>query len=489
LSSSVIETGIGKSLSSDAPKISHAVLLTSAQLVRAVSRLLFALIVARALGPEQFGVYTLLLAVVEIAAVVSGIGYGDYATREAAKDRRMGWGLGEQLTWLRIAYAIPFAGLALGLLWLLSYPRLVLVGTAWILLTLVPRALTETIQGVLRGTGNCWEYIALDVVFGSVLVLGAGVILARGGGVLMVVAIELAAATAAGTAAFALTVRLRTKERIRLEWSALLKKSFVFNLYPFVITLYDRVDVLLLSKLGGDYATGIYGAAYRPLSMVQILPYGILYSLLPALSRGDWRGAARERLERAMGLLLSAAFLIVLATMIFADALVPLLLGVRFVEAAAALKILIWAVILRYLNYGLNMGLLAAKRERVFVMSSSVSLAVNFIGNMIFIPMFSWRAAAVLTIITELVVLNMNLYWLRQVTGTILKPLRWARISWVFAALLTIALAGAKVVSPSVIGTVCLLSFLTYLYRTGMVGEFAAAWGAARSRALEGSNS
>jgi O-antigen/teichoic acid export membrane protein len=483
LSSSVIETSIPESLSSDAPKISHAVLLTSGQIARGVSRLLFALIVARALGPEQFGVYTLLLAVVEIAAVVSGIGYGDYATREAAKDRRMGWGLGEQLTWLRIAYAIPFAGLALGLLWLLGYSRLVLVGTAWISLALVPRALTETVQGVLRGTGNCWEYIALDVVFGFVLVLGAGVILARGGGVLMVVGVELAAATAAGAVAWALTVRLRTKERIWLRWSALFKKSFVFNIYPFVTTLYDRVDVLLLSKLGGDYATGVYGAAYRPLGTVQLLPYGILYSLLPALSRGDLRGAEGERLERAMGLLLSAALLIVLTTMVFADALVPLLLGVRFVEAAAALKILIWAVILRYLNYALSMGLLAAKRERVFIVSSSVSLAVNFIGNLIFIPMFSWRAAAVLTIITELVVITMNVYWLRQVTGTIVKPLGWARISGVFAALLTATLVGGKVVSPPVIGTASLLLFLAYLYRTGMVGEFAATWRADRSPA------
>lgn len=444
--------------------------------MRAVSRLLFVLVVARALGPERFGVYTLLLAVVEITAVISGVGYGDYLTREAAENPRLGWGAGEQLTWLRIAYAIPLAGMALGLLWLFGYPRLVLIGTAWMSLTLVPRSLTETVQGVLRGIGSYWAYVALDLVLGFVLGLGAGVLLARGGEVLMVVAIELAAATAAGVAAFGLILRLRTKERVRLKWSALFKKSVVFNIYPFVINLYDRIDVLLLSKLAGDYATGVYGAAYRPLGAVQLLPYGILYSLLPALSRGNWGGAETERLERAMGLLLSAAFVIVLTTVIFADALIPLLLGGRFAAVAEALKILIWAVILRYLNYALSVGLLAVKRERVFIVSSSVCLAVNFLGNLIFIPMFSWRAAAVLTIITELVVLTLNLYWLRQVTGTILKPLGWARISSVFATLLAAAVVGARVASPPAVGTVCLLFFLLYLYRAGMVGEFAAAW-------------
>jgi O-antigen/teichoic acid export membrane protein len=476
LSLTAAETGISQNPSAQAPKISQAVLLTSAQLARVLSRMFFVLAAARALGPAQFGVYTLILAVVEIAAVVSGIGYGDYLTREAARDQRLGWGLGEQLTGLRIAYAVPLAGITLGLLWLFGYPRLVLVATAWMSLTLLPRSLTESVQGILRGLGKCWEYVALDLALGFVLLLGAGMVLARGGGVLTVVATELAAAAVAGAAAFGLTVGLRTKERIRLKWSALFKKSFVFNIYPFVINLYDRIDVLLLSKLGGDYATGIYGAAYRPIGSMQLLPYGVLYSLLPALARGDWRGPERQRLERAMGLLLSAAFVLVLSTMVFADNLVPLILGARFAEAASALKILIWAVILRYLNYALSIGLLAARRERVFIVSSSVCLAVNLSGNLIFIPMFSWRAAAALTIVTELVVLTMNLYWLRQVTGTTLKPIGWARISGVFAGLLVAALAGAKVFPLPVVGTVCLLMFLMYLYRAGMVGEFAAAW-------------
>ena len=476
MSSSVTETGLPLRSLADAPKISHAVLLTGAQLVRVVSRLLFVLVVARAVGPEQFGVYTLLLAVVEITAVISGVGYGDYLIRETAIDQRLGWGVGEQLTWLRIAYAIPLAGTAAGILWLFGYPRLVLIATAWMSLTLVPRSLTEAIQGVLRGIGNNWEYLALDLVLGFVLVLGASVLLVRGGGISVVIASELAAAMAAGLLAFGLNLRFRTKQRIRLKWSALVKKSIVFNIYPFVTSLYDRVDVLLLSKLAGNYATGVYGAAYRPLGAVQLLPYGILYSLLPALSRGDWSGAERERLERAMGLLLSVAFLIVLTTMIFADTFVPLSLGARFADAAGALKILIWAVIVRYLNYALTIGLLAAKRERVFIISSSVCLAVNFIGNLIFIPMFAWRAAAVLTIVTELVVLTLNLYWLHRATGTIPTPLGWARISFVFAAVLVASLVGAKVVSPAVIGTACVLVFLMYLYRTGMVGEFAAAW-------------
>src|SRR4029077_19500882 len=212
----------------------------------------------------------------------------------------------------------------------------------------------------------------------------------------------------------------------------------VFNVYSFVGSLYDRFDVVLLSKLAGDYATGIYSVAYRALGMTQIIGYGVLYSLLPALSRDLGNRDERRRLERAVGLLLSVAFLVVLTTMIFAGPSVQILLGPRYAEAAEALKILIWAVILRYLNYALNIGLLARGHERVFVATSLSCLAVNLVGNLLLIPRFGWRAAAFLTNLTELVLLAQNVYWIRRTMGKISLPQGLARTSLVFGVALAV---------------------------------------------------
>jgi len=472
-----------------APKISHAVLLTSAQLARGLGRTLFILVVARMLGPRQFGVYALLLAIVEMLAVASGSGYADYLTREAAKDARVGWGLGEQLTWLRLACAFPLAGAALGALWLLGYPRLVVAAAAWLLVTLAPRAVSEAVQGVLRGVGQYIAYLAVDLVYDFALMGGVVFLLARGGALSVVIATEVIAAAAGAVASIVFLLMFRTNERIWLEWQRLLQKSAIFNIYAFVTNLYDRLDVVLLSKLAGDYATGVYSAAYRPLNTLQLVPYGILYSLLPAFSRNPKGVEERRRLERAMGFLLSAAFALVLATMVFAGPAVRLLLGERYAESAVAVKILIWAVILRYVNYGLSVRLLAGGHERVFVATSLVCLGVNVIGNLLLIPIYSWRAAAALTIVTEAVLLAQNMYWLRRTVGTIPRPFRWVRTSLVFAVLLGAALGGAEVVSPVVAGSACLLFFIIYLYRAGMVGEFVAAWGAGRNPAVETSNS
>lgn len=65
----------------------------TAQVTRYLLRLVFVLVVARALGAKGVGVYALVYAMFEFLMVASGAGYPDYLTREAAKDAQAGWGL------------------------------------------------------------------------------------------------------------------------------------------------------------------------------------------------------------------------------------------------------------------------------------------------------------------------------------------------------------------------------------------------------------
>lgn len=468
------------------PKLSHAGLLTGAQLTRGLGRLLFVIVAARSLGPQQFGVYALLLALVEMLAVASGSGYGDYLTREAAKNEQLGWGLASQLIALRLACALPLTVAALFILWKLGYPHVVLLAALWLSVSLAPRSVSEAVQGVLRGTGRYAANLVVELLFVGVLATGAIFILSRDGTLGAVIATEVVAASATAAASIVFVRMFRTQERIHLDRTRLLKKSTIFNIYAFVGNLYDRLDVVLLSKLAGNYATGIYSAAYRPLGTVQLVPYGILYSLLPALSRNPDALEERQRLEKAMGFLLSAAFAVVLVTMVFAGPAVSLLLGQKYTESALALKILIWAVILRYVNYALSVRLLAGGHERVFVMTSLVCLGVNVAGNLLLIPFYSWRAAAALTILTELTLFAQLVYWLRRTVGIIPRPIAWVRTSVVFLSLLAVWFLGARLGAPLAIGMVSLILFAAYLYRIGLIAEFAAAWGVARRRPLEG---
>ncbi len=446
-------------------------------------RLVFMLAGARALGPREFGVYVLVLAVLEMVAVAGGSGFIDFLTRETAKDELLGWRAAIQLIFLRAVYAAPLAGAALGVLWLLGYPSAVLAAAAVMFTTLIPRAVSESVQGVLRGVCHYWSFLAIDVSVGFVLVGGGCWLLVRGGSLDFVVGMELAAATVAALLGLALLAVLGNPQRAWLGWRGLVRKTLVFNFYPLATAFYDRIDIVLLSKLAGDFATGIYGMAYRALSALRLVPYGVLFSILPSISVDKWGPSDRQRLERAMGLLLSVGYVAVLGTVAFAGPAVALLLGPRYAASVLAFNILIWAIIPSNLNFALNTGLLATGRERVFTYTSSGCLAVNLVANLILIPFFSWRGAAAATILTEMSLLVQNIYWIRKAIGTVPIPSHAARTTAAFLALLAGLVFGGRFAPPMLVGSVCLFLFLAYLYHAQALSQFAATWNPGRGSA------
>jgi len=82
-----------------------------------------------------------------------------------------------------------------------------------------------------------------------------------------------------------------------------------------------------------------------------------------------------------------------------------------------------------------------------------------------------------MTIVTELVLLAQNIYWVRRVVGVVAPPLEAARTSAAFCVLLAIAVVGSRLGSPLLVGTGCLVCFAAYLVRAGVLKEFAAIWG------------
>src|SRR4029077_1123527 len=189
----------------------------------------------------------------------------------------------------------------------------------YLFVTIIPRAVSEAIQGVLRGISEYGAFFAVDLTVGLTLVAGGGALLAWGGALSIAIGAELASALAGCIVALVLARRYRTAAVRWVKWSQVLSRSYVFNVYELVVNLYDRLDVVLLSKLAGDYATGIYTVSYRAMNTVQIIPYGVLFSLLPSLSRDSWARASQRQLERALGLLVSVALAAALTTMAFAS--------------------------------------------------------------------------------------------------------------------------------------------------------------------------
>jgi O-antigen/teichoic acid export membrane protein len=310
----------------------------------------------------------------------------------------------------------------------------------------------------------------VELLQGTILLGTGSLLLVRGWGLRGIIWAELASALLGAVVALPVALRLSPGRAQDVSgWRQRIRETFAFNLYPLIGSTYDRIDVVLLSKLVGNVAVGDYSMPYRAYTALSILPYGIMAALLPSLARSSWGQDERKRCSMTMQLLYAAALFLILGTMLLADADVRFVLGPSYQGSAAVLKILAWAMIPMFLNYALNAFLLAKNRERVFLRTASVCTVVNVTANVLLIPRYSYIAAAGVTILTELVLLGQNLALVHKALGYMPMPRRALRNSLVFAATLIVAHESARFLPALAVAAAALAVFAVYLHAANRI--------------------
>jgi O-antigen/teichoic acid export membrane protein len=100
--------------------------------------------------------------------------------------------------------------------------------------------------------------------------------------------------------------------------------------------------------------------------------------------------------------------------------------GGVFAAGAIALQIVIWSIPLGWMNSVTNYVLISLGLERKQPRAFTVAVLFNIIANLIFIPRYSYVAAGVTTILSEVVLLGLFDYYLRQR----MPGLNWLQMAW-----------------------------------------------------------
>jgi O-antigen/teichoic acid export membrane protein len=173
--------------------------------------------------------------------------------------------------------------------------------------------------------------------------------------------------------------------------------------------LYFRVDVFLLDHWTGPEAVAQYGAVFRLMDALRILPAALLAVMLPQMFRGR---------DTALLFKISAgltAFGVASAIAIYAAApiVVTLAFGPTYAPAVPLFRILAVAVPLLMLNYGLTTQLIGWDGQRAFAVINAWALAANLAINTYLIPSMGAAGAAWATVATEVLLTVSCLYALR----------------------------------------------------------------------------
>jgi O-antigen/teichoic acid export membrane protein len=199
----------------------------------------------------------------------------------------------------------------------------------------------------------------------------------------------------------------------------LLEESWPLWLSEMLIVLFTRTDILLMRWLlpvaDADRAIGWYQAA-RSLSDGGNFILGALVTVsFPMMSamRGKPPARLQAVLARAMRFGWLAGLAGLAATVVLAYPAIRILFGKAFVPSVNALLIMAPCFPLGVVNGILSTLLIAAGRQKAFLLSAASLVAVNVAGNYFVIPRFTFLGASAMTTAMQAIGLA-QLLWLTR---------------------------------------------------------------------------
>ena len=176
-------------------------------------------------------------------------------------------------------------------------------------------------------------------------------------------------------------------------------------------------DTTILGFLKDDYSVGLYSVAVKIYTIVKQVFNSVIATTIPRLaylSKNDIRGF--EELTRKI-LSIATVFTIPAAVgiVILREEVISLISGKNYLNAAPTLAILAAAIFFGILaNILANGVLICMGREKCVVKATVVSAVENAALNFVFIPFLSQNGAAITTLIAEMTVFGMSLYYCKD---------------------------------------------------------------------------
>jgi O-antigen/teichoic acid export membrane protein len=164
--------------------------------------------------------------------------------------------------------------------------------------------------------------------------------------------------------------------------------------------LYFRIDVFLVQASQGTAAVGLYNAVFRLVEALRLFPASVLAVALPVI----FQATSRDVLVRLSSILAAAAVVVSAVLWVGADTVIPLLYGSRYATAVPAFRVLLLGFPLMSLNYALTHQLIGWHGHRAYAVMCGLALIFNVAVNLELIPLMGIVGAAWSTVATELVI-------------------------------------------------------------------------------------
>ncbi|MEX0869921.1 MAG: flippase [Candidatus Spechtbacterales bacterium] len=364
--------------------------------------------IARSLGPSGFGAYGTIVAYLAIFQILADLGLYTLLTKEIAQKPEKEKELVSQYFTLRLVVAVVFLSIATILVFAFPYSAEIKLGVVFTAVAFLFLSLSQIFLGVFQKHIQVYK-AAIAEVLGRVAQLGVVWYFFATDGTLFQYLSALIVGSFIIFVVNLLFVRRIIKFKIKVstsEWRRIIKTTFPIAISLVFTLLYFKADIILLSVLQSEEDVGIYNAAYKVLETLIFFPAAFMGLMLPVISR--YAKEAKEKLPQLLNTLTNIMVLsslpLVAGGVILSSSFVYIIGGVEFLAATSTMMVLFLAIGIIFFGTLFGNSIIALDLQKKAMKVYFWGFAFNFVANIIFIPQYSYLAAAWTTVLTELLV-------------------------------------------------------------------------------------
>lgn len=313
---------------------------------------LYLLLLARELGPADYGTYAYgqawYLALLPLAA----LGMQHMLGREIGRDRVRAVDLASAAFGLRLLSGIFASGVSVTAAWLAYEGTPLFAILAWFSLALFGRSLATWVQHVLVGTESSQFVLRQEVLFRPSEALVGAAILLGGGGLMDVVVLHAIIWWLQFAAGYLLVRRHVGPVAPSLDvhlTGVFLRAALLLVPMALAQSWMWQGPLLLYRPMADDLSTlGQLGLVLQLLSLLQFLPVSVGAAMMPVLSRSAARGDDKDLMFLSLALRLSllGGTLVALVVQALGKPTLTFLLSQDYASAAPLIAIGIWTFVL-----------------------------------------------------------------------------------------------------------------------------------------------
>jgi len=399
----------------------NTIFATGARIIAVALSLVNLGLITRYLGKEGFGNYSLILAFLYIFNILADLGLYSLMTREISRSGVDEKKIASNIFTIRVIALLLFLSLGIVFAWFFPYTGQVKLGIIIVSLSYFFLSASQVLMGVFQ------KYLRIDRagladIGGRLIQLGLVIAFIHFNLGFFSILWALVIGCVGNFILNWFFARKHLPLTIDFDfslWKQLIKSAIPIAASLVLTLIYFKFDSIFLSlkfinrhSINPIIDVGIYNVAYKILEGLIFFPAMFVGLIMPLLSKFAFSdlNEFKKIFQKTLDVLVIFIVPLVVGLLMLALPIVVLIGGQQFVASALVLKILSFAIGLIFLGNLFGYSIIALNKQKTGAWIYLSGMIFNIITNLIFIPKYSYFAAAVITVATELLVTILMVY-------------------------------------------------------------------------------